>query len=244
MTKAAILIDGGYFLARLPSVRKTVDPNDPAQVADAIEHLVRSHLRQLNKVARQPHDFALLYRCFYYDAIPYDRKAHLPVSGRGIDYARSAQAIFRRELFEALRRKRNFAIRLGSVMRERSWVMDENVQKDLIAGKIGVDDLTDDHFYAGLRQKGVDMRIGLDIASLTLKKQVDTIILVAGDSDFVPAAKLARREGVQIILDPLWRSVTPDLFEHIDYLRSGVPRPGARAEGFNEDDEGEDVDGA
>jgi uncharacterized LabA/DUF88 family protein len=49
----------------------------------------------------------------------------------------------------------------------------------------------------GLRQKGVDMRIGLDIASMTLKHQVDTIILVTGDSDFVPAAKLARREGVE-----------------------------------------------
>jgi uncharacterized LabA/DUF88 family protein len=39
------------------------------------------------------------------------------------------------------------------------------------------------------------MRIGLDIASMTLKHQVDTLVLVTGDSDFVPAAKLARREG-------------------------------------------------
>lgn len=69
------------------------------------------------------------------------------------------------------------------------------------------------------------MRLGVDITSLTLKKQVDTIILVAGDSDFVPAAKLARREGVRIILDPLWREVAPKLFEHIDALRSGFPRP-------------------
>lgn len=244
MTKAAILIDGGYFLRRLTSVRNGIDPTDPRQVADAMQYLVGSHLRQLNKVARLPHDFALLYRCFYYDAVPYDRKAHLPVSGHGIDYAKSPQAIFRRALFDALRRKRNFAIRLGSVTRERSWVMNEEIQKDLIAGRISVGNLTDDHFYAGLRQKGVDMRIGLDIASLTLKKQVDTIILVAGDSDFVPAAKLARREGVQIILDPLWRSVAPDLFEHIDLLRSGFPRPGARAEAVNEDDEGEDSDGA
>ncbi|MCU6424521.1 NYN domain-containing protein, partial [Klebsiella aerogenes] len=58
-----------------------------------------------------------------------------------------------------------------------------------------------------LRQKGVDMRIGLDIASITLKRLASTIILVAGDADFVPAAKLARREGLQFILDPLWQSV-------------------------------------
>ncbi len=73
------------------------------------------------------------------------------------------------------------------------------------------------------------MRIGLDIASLTLKKQVQTIILISGDSDFVPAAKLARREGVQFILDPMWQSVNDDLFEHIDGLQSGLPKPKTKA---------------
>lgn len=82
----------------------------------------------------------------------------------------------------------------------------------------------------GLRQKGVDMRIAIDIASLTLKQQVSTIVLVAGDSDFVPAAKLARREGMEFILDPLWQNVNDDLFEHIDALQSGLKRPTASSE--------------
>ena len=76
----------------------------------------------------------------------------------------------------------------------------------------------------GLRQKGVDMRIGLDIASITLKKQADTIILVSGDSDFVSAAKLARREGVEFILDPMRQRISDDLFEHIDGLFSPFGR--------------------
>jgi uncharacterized LabA/DUF88 family protein len=50
-------------------------------------------------------------------------------------------------------------------------------------------------------------------------------VLVSGDSDFVPAAKLARREGMEFILDPLWQSVNNDLFEHIDGLQSGLNRP-------------------
>lgn len=70
------------------------------------------------------------------------------------------------------------------------------------------------------QQKGVDMRIGIDISSLAFKKQVDQIILIAGDSDFVPAAKLARREGIDFILDPMWADIKEDLFEHIDGLRS------------------------
>ena len=69
------------------------------------------------------------------------------------------------------------------------------------------------------------MRIGLDIATITLKKQANVIVLVAGDSDFVPAAKLARREGVTFILDPLWQTVSADLSEHIDGMTSGFFRP-------------------
>lgn len=62
------------------------------------------------------------------------------------------------------------------------------------------------------------MRIGLDIASLANKHLVDQIILIAGDSDFVPAAKHARREGIDFILDPLWNHIKPSLNEHIDGL--------------------------
>ncbi|WP_148079682.1 NYN domain-containing protein, partial [Neisseria meningitidis] len=76
-----------------------------------------------------------------------------------------------------------------------------------------------------VKQKGVDMRIGLDISSITLKKQADKIILFSGDSDFVPAAKLARREGIDFILDPMWNHVPPDLMEHIDGLKTKCPKP-------------------
>ncbi|QRN41646.1 MAG: hypothetical protein GKC53_05955 [Neisseriaceae bacterium] len=43
------------------------------------------------------------------------------------------------------------------------------------------------------------MKMGLDICSLALKKQISKIILFAGDSDVIPAAKFSRREGI----DPL-----------------------------------------
>ena len=69
------------------------------------------------------------------------------------------------------------------------------------------------------------MRIGLDIASMTLKRQVDTIVLVTGDSDFVPAAKLARREGVEVLIDPQWQRVSDKLAEHVDGIASVFPRP-------------------
>lgn len=225
MSKIAILVDGGYFLKRLPTVCPDINRIDPYQVTDALGKLVYSHLHSHNKIVGGKHPRSNLYRVFYYDAEPYLEKGHRPISKRAINYSQTDEARFRLALFERLRRFPNAAVRLGKVIRERSWTLNESPQKRLLSGEIGVADLTDEDFQPGLRQKAVDMKVGLDIASLTLKKQVETIVLVAGDADFVPAAKLARREGVRIVLDPLWRSVSPDLFEHIDRLGSGFKRP-------------------
>ncbi len=227
MTKVAILIDGGYFLKRLPSVRRDVDAKDAESVARAIEQLVRGHLSRLNQTYQVSSYWSLLYRCFYYDALPYANKGQQPVTGKSIDYARSEVAVFRGNLFDVLKQRPNFALRLGEVKKpsNSSWILNQGVQKRLLDGSMQAADLTDTDFAPDLHQKGVDMRIGLDIATITLKKQADTIVLVSGDSDFVPAAKLARREGVTFILDPLWHSVSPDLLEHIDRLSSGFYNP-------------------
>ena len=81
-------------------------------------------------------------------------------------------------------------------------------------------DLTENDFSLSLVQKGVDMKIGLDIASLSYKKLVDKIVLVAGDSDFVPAAKLARKEGIDFVLDSLGSDIRGILSLHIDGRRT------------------------
>ena len=224
MSKAAILIDGGYLLNRLPA---DIDSTDPEEVGRAINQLVRGHLNQLNDVHQAPSPLRLLFRTFYYDARPYQNKGHTPVSRRAINYARTPQAQFRDRLHDILRRTPNLALRLGEVWKDtdRSWILKPQPQKRLLNGQLVAADLVDADFAPALRQKGVDMRIGLDIASIALKRQAETIVLVSGDADFVPAAKLARREGVQFVLDPLWRSVSPDLLEHIDGLRSGFFRP-------------------
>lgn len=227
MEKVAILIDGGYFLKRLPAVRPDVRAADADAVASSIRELVRNHLQQLSKIYEVSKPFRLLYRTFYYDARPYDKKGHTPVGGNAKDYAKSDEARFRAKLFDALHGFPNLAVRLGDVRKDgdRSWILKEEPQQALLKGKIAVEDLTDRDFVPALRQKGVDMRIGIDIASIALKRQASIIILISGDADFIPAAKLARREGIQFILDPLWREIPRDLSEHIDGLRSGFPRP-------------------
>lgn len=50
-----------------------------------------------------------------------------------------------------------------------------------------------------------------------LKHQVDMLVLVTGDADFVPPMKFARRESVQFVLVALGHDVHQDLLEHADF---------------------------
>lgn len=129
MTKVAILIDGGYLLKRLPTVRPKIKHHDAKGVSSAIRQLAMSHLKRENKTTCAANANSLLYRVFYYDASPYDGKEHKPISNHSIDYTKTNEAKFRQELFELLRRSPNTAVRLGEVQRERGWVLKENRRK-------------------------------------------------------------------------------------------------------------------
>jgi len=78
--------------------------------------------------------------------------------------------------------------------------------------------LTDADFDLDISQKGVDMRVGLDMARLSLREVVRAVIVVTGDSDFVAAFKFARREGVKVILEPMGHNVRVELRAHADIV--------------------------
>lgn len=87
-----------------------------------------------------------------------------------------------------------------------------------------IDSLTKDDFKIEVKQKGVDMRIGLDVAPLAYGGYVDQIILIAGDSDFIPVAKMARKHGIDFILDPMKQNIKAKLSEHIDGIECYVDK--------------------
>lgn len=141
-----------------------------------------------------------------------------------IDFAKSERSLWRAGLHDALREMRKVALRMGSMDDANcSWTIKPAKIKELYTHKITIDELQEDDYQLITHQKGVDMRIGIDIASVSYKKQVSQIVLISGDSDFVPAAKLARREGIDFILDPMHAPIKPDLHEHIDGKHSVFP---------------------
>lgn len=162
-----------------------------------------------------------LYRIFYYDCPPIGKVVYHPLTGKTIDYEKSETYKWSLELFEELKKKRKLALRMGELSDAfAGFILKPDVLKALCSGKRKIDELTEDDFALRFEQKGVDMRIGIDIASVTFKKQANKIILISGDSDFVPAAKLSRREGIDFVLDPMMAQIKPSLFEHIDGLDS------------------------
>jgi uncharacterized LabA/DUF88 family protein len=253
--KIAVLIDGGFLVKRLknwPNIDHT-DAKEVATISRWMAR--RHVHRLTASGRKVQHSFWLdhVYRLFFYDAHPYEDQPHHPLKNRQINYRTTLEAEFRRDLFRRIRRQRKFALRLGTLNKAGYWSPYNRHMKGLLklwhhadyldallADPANADpekslaarqaltawkELKEDDIELPLRQKGVDMRIGLDIASMTFKRQVDTIILVTGDSDFIPAAKIARREGVEFILDPLWQRVSDDLREHVDGIASGLGHP-------------------
>lgn len=213
MSKTAILVDGGFYRKRAAHLWGKKTAEERAKELSAYCH---AHMQDRDGNASRE-----LYRIFYYDCKPFGRRSiYHPLTKRNVDLDKSETYTWTLTFLEELKKRRKFALRLGELSNQACYNLRPDVTKKLLAGTRTLDSLTEEDFMFVAQQKGVDMRIGIDISSLAFKKQVDQIILIAGDSDFVPAAKLARREGIDFILDPMWADIKEDLFEHIDGLRS------------------------
>ena len=217
MTKTAILVDGAFYRKRATYLR---GQKTPAERANELYAYCMTHIRD-QRSDPAFHEDRDLYRIFYYDCLPLKKTVYHPFLKRGVDFGRSSTYQWSVDFLNELKKKRKVAIRLGELSDANAhFEMNPEKMKLLLAGTITTSDLSEKDFSISFEQKGVDMRIGIDIASLTYKKQINQIILIAGDSDFVPAAKMARREGIDFILDPMEATIKNNLFEHIDGLET------------------------
>ncbi len=66
------------------------------------------------------------------------------------------------------------------------------------------------------KQKMVDVLMSLDISTMSYENQVQHIVIIAGDSDFIPAIINAKSYGVIIHLFYHPSSVHNDLLDHVD----------------------------
>lgn len=79
----------------------------------------------------------------------------------------------------------------------------------------------DTDFVPQFEQKGVDMRIGLDMALFSANRSIQLIALLTNDTDCIPAMKYARRAGIQVaLIDLPGRKPAPELLTHSDFRRA------------------------
>ncbi|MDR2868971.1 MAG: NYN domain-containing protein [Deferribacteraceae bacterium] len=220
MEKVAILVDGGFYRRRMISV------NGYMPAIEFANQLFTYCCFHLKEVINGQDRFWDLYRIFYYDCPPLAKKVYHPLLKSSIDLSKTDDYKWMNEFLAELKKKRKTALRLGNLLEDEiTYTLKKDVIKKLINGTLDIISLTQKDFVLDTIQKGVDMKIGIDIATLAHKKLVNKIILISGDSDFAPAAKLARIEGIDFILDPLWAKIKPDLYEHIDGLASKMKKP-------------------
>lgn len=219
MIKVAIMVDGGFYKKQS---KRIYGDKTPAERAKELVNYCMNHINSEKTFGFQYY----LYRIFYYDCYPADKTVYHPLTQKSVNLSKTDLYKWNNDFFKELVNKRKVALRMGELLESAAgYTLKSDAIKKLCRKEITVDDLNETDFIFDIQQKGVDMRIGLDISSLANKKLVDKIVLIAGDSDFVPAAKYARREGIDFVLDPMWHNIKPSLNEHIDGLKTFIPNP-------------------
>ncbi len=202
MKKTAILLDMGFVFHKLKNLLGNRQPT-------AIE-IRQFALKCLEKDEE-------VFRIYCYDCPPYGQKQTHPLSKMTIDFSTTPTFTSRTKIIGDLKIMDNIAFRSGELSFD-GWIISKKATKDILKTNRA---FVDDDFTPDIKQKGVDIKIGLDVAWLSSKSIVERIILVTADSDFVPSMKFARREGVHVILVTMGHLlVKNELREHADELRT------------------------
>lgn len=206
--KVALLVDGEWLRRRLEDALKGDLPNG-----------VTADIMYKNALLSLAPDEEI-FRIFYYDCPPFDGKETNPIDGSTVEFKKQAKYSARHRFLHELKSRDYVAMRLG-VCKQRGWTLTDSYIKKAIKGDHQPLQASD--VLLSQEQKGVDMRIGIDVATLSLKRIVERIILISGDIDMVPAVKLARREGIQVVLVQVACKISGQLDEDVDLVRDITP---------------------
>lgn len=199
----AVLLDGGFVIKKLQG-RLRHFPRDQ----DVID--------ECNRIKSRPElDGYELLRIYFYHAMPPSITIENPIDNSPVDLSQNSNFRESERLLKTLELQPDFALRLGEAV-TRGWRLGTAAMRNI--ARVAARPLEPRDLVPNIAQKGVDLRIGLDIARLALREQVRVIVVVTGDADMVPAFKFARREGVRVYLDHMGNPITRDLKAHADLV--------------------------
>jgi uncharacterized LabA/DUF88 family protein len=204
MKKTAILIDGEFFSIALRHDLKLKRRPNAKEVYEHAFQLSDFHTEEI-------------WRIFYYDSRPYTGVQRHPVTKRDIPFAHTSMAKLRDAFLDDLGQMDLIALRCGTAQ-PRGWKLSDAYLRQIGQGQMRPPIPED--YELRFEQKGVDMRIGIDVATLAFNHYVERIIVATNDTDLIPALKVARRCGIQVVIAQIG-SFTPhhDLVEDADFKR-------------------------
>ncbi len=132
----------------------------------------------------------ILHKIVYYDCRPY-KFENEDTNGEDTTFEKNNQ------LLDTLAKQDQYVLRLGKLM---------------FLGR-------NDKGHPLLVQKGVDIRIALDIARIIMVGKIDRLIIITGDTDLVPAMQMARSYDIQIVAINI-EHLAYDLYSHSDFVRT------------------------
>ncbi|MDR1379498.1 MAG: NYN domain-containing protein [Synergistaceae bacterium] len=190
----AFLIDGAFIRSKFHStMQRDITAID-------VQNVVKNVLIDLKAQDIQ-------YRVYFYDCPPYSGKTKLPITHTPYDFEATPQYSKMLQFLKEVKLLPFFAVREG-VLSFQGWILKKSCY--------GMSPLTDNCFSPNLKQKGVDIKIGLDVAWVSFNKIAANIVLITGDSDFIPVVKTARRSGVFVYLFTLGHNVKTEFCENVD----------------------------
>lgn len=193
--RSSILIDGGCFQIAFKQAL-----GRPPESADC--------LKFIEKIQQKFDAGNSLLRSYYYDCAPFGDERRAPISEAKVSFKSDPTYQRQNNYLSELKRAPFVSVREGR-LRFSHWQQRKPDKRP---------PLIDSDFKPIFNQKGVDAKIALDVAWLSLDKIVERIYLISRDTDFVPVMKFARRAGVQVFLLPLGPAAHDSLKDNSDCL--------------------------
>ena len=195
--KVAVLIDGAFLRKKYrQEFKQYLTPQDT-------ERFVKKVLALFGFSGAD-------YRAYFYECRPCNEKTCFPVSKKNFCFDSTPQFRDGNALMDGIAALDYFAVREGQLMFS-GWALKPQCYDQR--------PYTDNSYAPLMKQKGVDMKIGLDVAWISYEKTFERIVLVTADSDFIPAIKVARRGGIFVHLLTLNNGVKESLCKNADVTR-------------------------
>lgn len=167
--KTALLVDLSFFTK---TCQTKFGKHEPDFVAKKFGKYIKCIIDKNNDI---------LVSCYVYDCEPYQKDIILPITKE--KDSKSINVIkFRQTLLERIKKLNNVELKLGKLTIKQQYIVNSDLVDKISSSQQGGSNcnltFTDNDFKPNMTQKGVDILIAIDIVSLSLKKEIEKIVLI------------------------------------------------------------------